>query len=178
MHDNVSLFISLGMIHKGCYSLPYYARTLKLLERSTPDLSDNPLLRTNAVEKCGDAAYKFNYEMFSLVIGFCISGSNSSSDFITSVGVSCKDGKGGFYYDPLYQTYYYYMDVYQIVEQQQFSDSISEILYSSTIIRATPTATPTSNVFPPGNSAGYYSISSIILFSITLLLSTVFVVLL
>ena len=102
------------MTYKGCYALT--ENSLRLLEGSTSHLTDNPLFRSFPVEKCGDAVYKSNYKMFGIIIGFCISGSNSSSDYLTNEGFACQNGNGGFYYDPLNYYIYYYMDVYEITE--------------------------------------------------------------
>uniref|UniRef100_A0A1X7U7E3 Uncharacterized protein n=1 Tax=Amphimedon queenslandica TaxID=400682 RepID=A0A1X7U7E3_AMPQE len=101
--------------HLGCYSV-LVSGSLKLLEGLTPEVSDSAIIRTKPVEKCGLAAVKLGYTVFGLILGFCVSGSNETSDYTRFEGYFCQDGKGGLFQGT------YFMDVYEIGSPEAYSD--------------------------------------------------------
>lgn len=155
-----------------------------LLEGKTPDLSDNPFVRTNAIEKCGDGARMFHFILFSLTVGFCISGSNSTTDYLTFSGTFCNQGIGGYYRQG--DTFYYYMDVYEIIQPQSFAASLDFILRNittpspplSTVVAPTPTSTPPTVDPDEVVSGGSFSLPGVVSISIALVMAFVFAVLL
>jgi hypothetical protein len=160
------------MEKRGCYSLPEHASNLILLEGKTDDLSDNPLTRTDAVEKCGKGAMHFNYTAFSVTLGFCISGSNDVVEYYGLAGPFCRNGEGGTFLN------FYYHDVYEIVDIQAFSDSAGEVFNPSattTPSSATEVLTPSPTVLDiiGDPNGGSISIPSAIIFSITIMMSVV-----
>lgn len=92
------------------------SQSLKLLEGLTPEVSDSAVTRTKPVEKCGLAAVKLGYTVFGLIVGFCVSGSNNTSDYTRFEGYFCEDGKGGSFQGTLF------MDVYEIGSPETYSD--------------------------------------------------------
>lgn len=88
------------------------------MEGQTRDLSDSPFSRTFPVSKCGVASQERNYDYFGVTLGYCISGSNLLSDYQYVPSQLCREGRGG------YSRGYFIMDVYQITNQQSFSDSV------------------------------------------------------
>ncbi len=110
-----------GIRHLGCFYLNRYSRALRLLERLTPDLMDSPPTRTQPVRKCGLAAQQYSFDFFALSAGYCISGSNDFTDYQYVPSEACQDGKGA------YVSGYFIMDVYEILDNQRFQDSISSV---------------------------------------------------
>lgn len=78
------------------------------------------------------------------MLGFCISGSNLTGEYITFPGTFCRDGRGGNFFDLLY------MDVYSIEDSRSYAIAANEVVYSTTIAYPTPTtsATPTNTATP------------------------------
>ena len=104
--------------------MPSGSTTLKLLENTIPELSDNPLTRTEPVAKCGLAATKQGYKYFGVATGYCISGSNNKEHYNNSKSYSpgsCNNGVGAVYYKGGYS--YYYMDVYKVTGASSFTAS-------------------------------------------------------
>lgn len=135
---------------------------MRLLERTTPDLSDNPFTRTEPVRKCGTAAQLQSYTLFGVAVGYCISGS-SSLDSYSASGSSglCTNGTGD--YNSRFRVFS--MDIYEVSNQQSFSDSVQEIVQPNT------TATPTSGV---GLTAANGSLLFLAITTITVLFSIIF----
>ena len=98
------------VVSKGCYYLSQDNVKLDSLEGSTPDLSDNPRNRMNAIVKCQEAAQQFGFNIFAVSLGYCISGSNWLSDYQLNPASDdrCHSGLGGR------ATGYITMNVYQI----------------------------------------------------------------
>lgn len=153
----------------GCFAIPSVVQNLRLLENETPDLSDSATTRTKAVEKCGLGAIQFHYNAFSVALGFCISGSNNTNEYTQSPGFFCADGKGGLFDNAVY------MDVYKIENPQAYSDALHEVLFSTTIIRPTPTPTQVSKP-PQTNSSSFAALPSIL--SLCVALFVVFAIIL
>ncbi len=110
-----------GLRHLGCYYVNRNSRALGLLERLTPDLQDNPTTRTQPLRKCALAAQQYSFDLFALSAGYCISGSNDIMDYQYVRSESCMDGKGAFV------SGYFIMDVYEILDNQRFQDSVSSV---------------------------------------------------
>ena len=131
--------VTAGLTYVGCfYLVRRYAYNLLSLEGATEDLTDNYQNRTQPVRKCGQAAAEYNYATFSLVNGYCISGSNDTDDY-TVFGASdnCQNGTGDIReveaYDWRYGRYrvtLYSMDVYRISNVVSFDTSVANILSS------------------------------------------------
>lgn len=85
--------LSTGIEHVGCYWVPAYS-DLIFLEGTTEDLTDNPRERQNPISKCGAAAQQFNFNVFALAFGFCISGSNNTREYQHIPTDVCEGGKG------------------------------------------------------------------------------------
>lgn len=141
--------------------------SLQLLEGLTPELSDSATTRKNPVEKCGKAALQFHYTKFAIGLGFCISGSNRSSDYTHSAGFFCKDGKGGTFDGSVY------MDVYEIQSPQAYFDAL-QVSSSSTVLSPAATQKPINRETPDN----YPSSSYIVLPSLLSLFAAVFAFLL
>ena len=82
-----------GIEHVGCYWVPAYS-DLFFLEGTTEDLSDNPRERQDPIRKCGNAAQLYNFEVFALAVGFCISGSNNVREYQYIETDVCEGGIG------------------------------------------------------------------------------------
>ena len=67
---------------------------LFFLEGTTEDLSDNPRERQDPIRKCGNAAQLYNFEVFALAVGFCISGSNNVREYQYIETDVCEGGIG------------------------------------------------------------------------------------
>lgn len=148
-----------GMEHKGCYFVPSYSNTIRVIEGETEDLTDNPFQREDPIRKCGTSALSLGYNAFALTLGYCISGSSDPINYQTQSGINiCRDGKGGYIYG------YFFMDVYVVNDVQSFSDSVFDIL--------NPDPSPSPTPDPSGSLIS--SIPNILL----LALSTLIVVLL
>ena len=117
-------FHSPGLQHVGCYTVPRFSRSLALLEGLTEDLSDQPRNRIDPVRKCGQGAQQFRFTLFSVSANYCISGSNRLSDYQTEDSTFCQDGVGAYRFGV------FFMDVYQIVSNQDFQVSADEIANS------------------------------------------------
>lgn len=163
--------MSTGLKHLGCFFVPRYSRRLTLFEGKTDELSDNPIFRSKPVEKCGKGALEFHMKIFALSLGYCISGSNSSADYLTSSGTYCTKGRGGYYSN------YFYMDVYEIQSKQSFSDALQGIVRSSTATPV-PTGTPVSTGTPGivQLSGASSSISNTLLLTLTTIFALVLAV--
>ena len=61
---------------------------------TTEDLSDNPRERQDPIKKCGNAAQLYNFEVFTLAVGFCISGSNNVREYQYIETDVCEGGIG------------------------------------------------------------------------------------
>ena len=107
-----------GLQHVGCYFVPPRSQFIGLLEGSTEDLSDDPVTRTNPIRKCGSAAQQRRFTYFAISVGYCISGSNRLSDYQYVRSNLCQNGVGNYYRG------YFLMDIYQIVNQGTFADSL------------------------------------------------------
>ena len=111
-------------MHIGCNLVPSGSTTLKLLENTTPELSDNPLTRTEPVAKCGLAATNQGYKYFGVSTGYCISGSNNKEHYNNSDSYypgRCKDGVGAIHYRGRHT--FYFMDVYEVTDASSFTAS-------------------------------------------------------
>ena len=118
---------------------PSRSNTIKLLEGTTPELSDEPTTRTDAVAKCGLAATKQGYEYFGVSIGYCISGSNNSEDYNNTNSFYpgwCVDGVGAVYYSGRYV--YYFMDVYKVVDVSSFTVSADQVIGPDSVTTEPP----------------------------------------
>ena len=100
--------------------MPRFSDSLGLLEGLTEDLSDSPFTRTDPIRKCGLAAQQYGFWMFAVSSGYCVSGSNSLTDYQYVQATACSNGIGG------YSAGYFTMDVYEITNQQMFQDSVAE----------------------------------------------------
>ena len=136
--------------------MPRFSSTLGLLEGLTEDISDDPLTRTEPIRKCGQAAREFQYSVFAVSIGYCISGSNRVRDYQYVRAGICNNGIGG------YSSGYFVMDVYAIVDVQTFQDSVEEIL--------NPTPTPTPSPTPSADQLTGSSTTVVATLSLTVLL--------
>ena len=84
-----------GVEHVGCYWVPpIYSSNLVFLEGTTEDLSDNPWEREDPVSKCGAAAQLYNFNVFALAVGFCISGSSNLQLYQSFETDFCEGGVG------------------------------------------------------------------------------------
>lgn len=153
-----------GLQRVGCFFVPRFSRSIGLLEGQTPDLSDDPLARIDPIRKCGTGAQQFNYRLFAVSAGYCISGSNRQSDYTAGTRASnlCSNGVGNVVNGN------FLMDVYEIQDPEAFRNSVAQI-----------TATTSASVVPPTDSAGGDLIvdngaPSAIKISYTLLLSLTF----
>ena len=115
-----------GLTHRGCWYLNNRNRRLGTLEGRTRDLSDNPITRVNPASKCGVAAQTLNFRFFGVTLGYCISGSNLLSDYQYVQSQLCRDARGG------YNRGFFIMDVYEVTNQQSFSDSLESIQNGNT----------------------------------------------
>ena len=106
--------------YKGCFYLSTNNVRLGSLDGSTPDLSDTPRSRMNAVVKCQQAATQFGFEIFAISLGYCISGSNRLSDYQLNPASddSCHNGLGGRVSGR------FAMDLYQIPVAGTLSDQV------------------------------------------------------
>ena len=84
---------TLGLGHVGCYWVPAYSN-LFFLEGSTADLNDNPLQRKDPIRKCGVAAQLYNFNIFGVSVGYCISGSNNLLEYQRIETGVCEQGIG------------------------------------------------------------------------------------
>ena len=123
-------FHSPGLQHVGCYNVPRFSRSLALLEGLTEDLSDQPRNRIDPVRKCGQGAQQFRFSLFSVSANYCISGSNRLSDYQTTDSTLCQDGVGAYRFGV------FFMDVYQIVSNQDFQVSADAIANSFSVLTA------------------------------------------
>ena len=64
------------------------------LEGTTEDLSDNPWEREDPVSKCGTAAQLYNFNVFALAVGFCISGTSDLRQYRSLESDFCEGGTG------------------------------------------------------------------------------------
>lgn len=129
--------VTAGLTYVGCfYLVRRYAYNLLSLEGATEDLTDNYQNRTQPVRKCGQAAREYNYTTFSIINGYCISGSNDTDDY-TVFGASdnCQNGTGDIREVEAYSLRYgryrvtlYSMDVYRISNVVSFDTSVEAIL--------------------------------------------------
>ena len=110
-----------GLQHVGCYAVPRFSRSLALLEGLTDDLSDQPRNRIDPIRKCGQGAQTYRFSLFSVSANYCISGSNRLSDYQTTTSNLCQDGVGAYRFGT------FFMDVYQIVDTQDFRVSADEV---------------------------------------------------
>ena len=122
------------------------------MEGLTPDLSDNPRTRTNPIQKCGMAAQQYNYAMFAVSIGYCISGSNREF-YYTSSGesVMCHHGVGG--YNNV--THEFMMDVYRITDATAFRDSLTQVAMTTSSSRLTQPTDSSGNAGRVGNGGAH-----------------------
>ena len=142
---HTTLYTPTGLRHVGCYFVNRFTRSLGLLERLTPDLSDDPTTRTSPIRKCATAAQEYSYRFFAISIGYCISGSNRQSDYQYVRSDACQNGIGA------YLSGYFIMDVYEVVNSQTFQDSISAVS-TTTAITTNPTTEPTVSPQAAGGS--------------------------
>ena len=132
-----SSLVTSGITYVGCfYLVRRYAYHLLSLEGATEYLTDDYRNRTQPVRKCGQGAREYNYTVFSLVNGYCISGSNDT-DAYTVFGASdnCQNGTGDIREVEAYSWTYgrykvtlYSMDVYRISNTVSFDTSVAAIL--------------------------------------------------
>lgn len=85
---------STGIEHIGCYWVPTYSSDLIFLEGTTEDLNDNPRGRQDPIRKCGTAAQLYNFNVFALAIGICISGSSDVREYQYIETNVCESGTG------------------------------------------------------------------------------------
>lgn len=128
-----------GLRYRGCWYLNSRSSRLGLLERTTPDLSDNAFTRVRPVSKCGMAAQKFNYRFFGVTVGYCISGSNRLEDYQLYPSRLCRDGRGAYTRD---YGGWYIMDTYEITNGASFSDSLIQITNATQPTHATNSTQP------------------------------------
>ena len=131
--------MTLGLVYIGCNLVPSTSAILELLEATTPELSDNPLNRTEPVAKCGLAAIKQRYEYFGVSIGYCISGSNNIEDYNNSNSYYpgwCNDGVGEVYYSGSHT--YYFMDVYKVTDVSSFNASADSAISPDSVTTVPP----------------------------------------
>ena len=69
---------------------------------------DNPFQRTQAVEKCAQAAAELSFSVMGVAAGYCISGNNRVSEYTKIPSRRCRDGRGS------YSDGVFYMDVYSL----------------------------------------------------------------
>ena len=115
-----------------------------MLENTTPELSDDPLTRTEPVAKCGLAAVKLGYGYFGVSVGYCISGSNNSKHYNNSNSYYpglCNDGVGAVYYSG--SLTYYFMDVYQVNDVSSFSASADSAISPDSATTLPPSSVTT-----------------------------------
>lgn len=136
----------LGLQRVGCYFVSRFSRRIGLLEGQTPDLSNDPLTRRDPIRKCGMGAQLFNYKLFAVSVGYCISGSNRRSDYRGTASNLCSNGVGGFINGN------FLMDVYEIQDPEAFRDSVAQITATTV-----PTAAPPA---PTGSAGGDLVIGS------------------
>lgn len=126
----VTGIINTGIIHHGCWYLNTRSGRFRILEGLTADLSDSPFTRQNPVGKCGFAAASgaagTEYTIFGVTLGYCISGSNTLSDYQYVSSGLCQDNRGG------YNQGYFIMDVYEINPEIFLSPSETTTLESET----------------------------------------------
>ena len=113
-----AMFIA-GIEHRGCWFLNVRNPNLRLLEGSTPELSDNPFTRTDPKAKCSVAAEMFNLRFFGVTVGYCVSGSNTLSDYQYIESTECQGDRGAYNRN----NRFFVMDVYEITDMSAFMDS-------------------------------------------------------
>lgn len=69
---------------------------------------ENPFQRTQAVEKCAQAATELSFSVMGVAAGYCISGNNDVSDYKKIPSARCRNGRGS------YSNGAFYMDVYSL----------------------------------------------------------------
>ncbi len=144
----------------GCYLVPNFASPLKLLEGTSPELSDNPFTRVDPIRKCGTGAVESGYDIFSLTERICISGSSVLRDYETfEADGFCRDGTGGYTYG------FYFMDVYELFDIPNFADSAGFYFPE-------PSPSPSPDYSPDGVSM---TLPSVILLSLTVLISVYYI---
>ena len=110
----------IGLRHIDCYYVPKFSGSLGLIEGQVEDVSDVPSSRRQPVRKCGQAATKLGYSLFAVSVNYCISGSNTVTDYRYVRAGLCKDGVGG------YSRGYFFMDVYRITDPEAFREVSSD----------------------------------------------------
>ncbi len=145
-HDPHLLSIT-GLQHIDCYYVPSYSTELGLLEGLTEDLTDDPLTRPDAVQRCAKAATELGYSIFAVSIGYCISGSSNVDDYKYVRSSICNNGIGG------YSRGYFGMDVYEIMEAEQVHDFVLDLRHLSPPVAPSPTPTSTPIPHPPLDGA-------------------------
>ena len=73
--------------------MPAYS-DLFFLEGATTDLSDNPRQRQDPIRKCGTAAQLYEFNIFAIAVGYCISGSNNLQEYQYIETNVCEGGIG------------------------------------------------------------------------------------
>ncbi len=97
------------------------------------------------MSKCGLASVQRGNNIFALTLGgYCMTGSNTLSDYQYYPSKLCRNGRGGF------SQGWYILDVYQVTNQRSFSDSAVRVINgtatpSTSNLAGTPTSTPSSN---------------------------------
>ena len=122
-----------GLRDLGCYFTPRFSNSLALFEGVTSSVSDDPLTRKDPILKCGMAAQEYNYTIFAVSIGYCISGSNQESDYQDFPSNLCENGVGAVIGG------IFMMNVYEIQDPEAFRDSSTQILSPSTVAPGGPT---------------------------------------
>lgn len=114
---------SSGLNHIDCQYIPSHSTALGLLEGLTTDLMDDPLTRTNPVQRCAKAAKELGYTLFAVSVGYCISGSSDPVDYQYVRSSACNNGIGG------YTRGYFSMDIYEIAEHEVVHDFVLDVLH-------------------------------------------------
>lgn len=146
--------------HIGCFIVPNDRNSpLQSLEKLAPDvLFGNPAQRSEPVRKCREVAQLYKFNVFSVALGYCISGSNNLVDYTTILAPSnsCSHGRGGYQPSP---TNEFYMDVYTL------ADNDAQHLNSTDLLPSKPA---TNTIQELTNSTGVLAANSFIIL-ITLL---------
>ena len=119
-----------GLTYAGCfYYFPRYSN-LNTLEGVAEEISDTYFNRTEPIRKCGQASRQYNYTIFGLINGYCVSGNDLDEFMKLGSSMNCQKGIGDIRLTRYNRRYYYLysMDVYRISNSVSFDVSVEAIL--------------------------------------------------